>query len=227
MNPSKLLINSILDGDLAACRLNLSGGADANATDDKGIPALAIAASRRNPEIVRALLEYGANMQTKITIPNQIADGPIIHLPTANGSEEVLRLLLIAGANPNDRDATGMTPLMLSAFQGHVRIAALLLDSEAELEAKDSMGYTPLIFAANAGQQKMVEFLLSKGANPNAKDNQNSTPVMFAAQHGFDVIVRRLLTSGADVLARGTHGLTAVDLAVQNKHHETLQILQR
>jgi ankyrin repeat protein len=84
-----------------------------------------------------------------------------------------------------------------------------------------------LIFAANAGQQKMVEFLLSKGANPNAKDNQNSTPVMFAAQHGFDVIVRRLLTSGADVLARGTHGLTAVDLAVQNKHHETLQILQR
>jgi ankyrin repeat protein len=49
---------------------------------------------------------------------------------------------------------------------------------------------------------------------------------MFAAQHGHDNIVRLLLDHGADPSVRGTHGKSASDLAGQNGHESTVQLLK-
>lgn len=53
----------------------------------------------------------------------------------ASGHEEVVRVLLKAGADVSLHNENGHTPLMESASAGHVGIAKLLVDHGAQVNA--------------------------------------------------------------------------------------------
>ena len=88
--------------------------------------------------------------------------------------------MLDEGADPNQRDLKGMTPLMWAAVLGQVEVAGRLLDKGAALNAETGGGSgraanTALTFAAANGNTTMVDFLLSRGAVPDrAADATNS-----------------------------------------------------
>jgi len=80
--------------------------------------------------------------------------------------------MLDEGADPNQRDLKGMTPLMWAAVLGHIEVAGRLLDKGAALNAETggksgSAADTALTFAAANGNTTMVDFLLSRGAVPD------------------------------------------------------------
>jgi len=227
LTPSQRLVNAVAEGDLAAVRAALADGANPNACDRAGCPAVMVAASRAAAAIVHTLLAAGADVHTRRTDRHAgLDDAPLISLPAANGSLETLEAVLSHGATPDASDATGLTPLMCAAFMGHAAIAARLLRQGAGVDARDEKGYTALMFAANAGKADVVDVLLSAGADPNAPDHDRSTPLMFAAQHGFDDCVGRLLARGANPSATGAHGLSAIAFARQNGHHSTEKLLE-
>ncbi len=110
------------------------------------------------------------------------------------------------GANPNARDAIGMTPLHYAAYRGEPAVAEALIAGGADLDVKDSMGMTPLHAAAFQGHPDMVETLLKAGAEVNAKDRAGNTPLHYAVFVKDASTVKLLLASGADgtlVNARG------------------------
>jgi uncharacterized protein len=221
------LINAVLAGKADEVQQVLEEGADANCRDDSGSPAIIIAASRHERDIVKALLSGGADPNITYNNPEKgYKKTPAITFPAANGDLSILSILLSAGADVNARDATGATPLMSAAFMGHEEVIKSLIERGAKTEEKDDNGYTALMFAANAGQVGTTKALLHGRAQVSARDNNGSTPIMFAAQHGYDFVVMLLLSHGADPRAKGNHGLSAIGFAKQNNHAETLRILE-
>jgi ankyrin repeat protein len=220
------LVNALVAGDSAKLAEALKAGADANAVDGRGTPALVIAVSDQNAAQVQLLLDAGADPNTRHTDPaRKLRNASAIQFAASNGSVETLRLLAKAGADLNAADATGLTPLMAAAFMGHADVVDALLKAGAALEARDGDGYTPLIFASNAGKATVVQRLLAAGAAANARARDDSTPIMFAAQSGFDDCVRLLCAAGADPKAVGQHGLSAIGFARQNGHKSTERLL--
>ena len=85
----------------------------------------------------------------------------------SRGTQESAELLLAAGADVNDIDASGSSVLVVAAHSGHGALGRLLLDRGADPNAAGA-GYTALHAAVLRGDAELVRALLAKGADPNA-----------------------------------------------------------
>jgi hypothetical protein len=72
--------------------------------------------------------------------------------------------LLAAGADPNEQDKDGLTPLMNSARYGLTPCVQQLLAAGAQLETADKNGETAFAQAVMAGRDEVVEILRRAGA---------------------------------------------------------------
>ena len=115
--------------------LFLSYGADIHLRNESGETALHGALSAENRDIVRELLDNGANINDIITptVSCDINRGPTnqgaydnlqvgftaLHQAAFLGSENMTRLLLERGADFNIKDKTGMTPLDVACDKQH------------------------------------------------------------------------------------------------------------
>lgn len=99
------------------------------------------------------------------------------------GDDARLRALLKAGADPNVRDADGMTPLVCTAFKGSLDRTAILLDGGADPNGQDILGMTPLHAAAFEGRLEIIRLLLARGASAMARDKWGHDPLFYALQN--------------------------------------------
>lgn len=129
---------------------------------------------------------------------------PLIHAENKDCKPEVVRLLLEAGADPNDCDGFGMFPLMYSR---HVQITRMLLEAGADIHAVEPQGRTALFFSPRAD---IVKLLLEKGANPHVKEQDGATPLMYART---PAVAQALMAAGADSAARTQDGRTVLHCA--------------
>jgi uncharacterized protein len=93
-----------------------------------------------------------------------------LHIVTKRRDVAWLSFLLAKGANPNQRDGSGNTALMLAAQLGFAEGLALLIDRRAQVDLPNSSGETPLIRAVQNRDIAIVRTLLAAGANPNKAD---------------------------------------------------------
>ena len=75
-----------------------------------------------------------------------------------------------SGADLNERDGLGDTPLLFIARQGHYKyrpaeIPSILIKGGADMEAVDQKGLTPLNVSLLAGWQNISELLIGAGAS--------------------------------------------------------------
>jgi hypothetical protein len=80
------------------------------------------------------------------------------------GYQEIVRLLLDAGEDPNRYDPVGVhshsTPLHQAAFAGHRAVAELLVERGAKKDLKDILFQgTPADWAGHAGHNELAEYL--------------------------------------------------------------------
>jgi ankyrin repeat protein len=88
-----------------------------------------------------------------------------------SGNGRITQALIDAGADMNQRDRAGMTPLARACYKGHVSVVQALIEAGADVDPTDENGSTPLIGASSIGNELLVEALIQSGANVNAKDN--------------------------------------------------------
>ena len=124
-------------------------------------------------EVVELLLRLGSN-------PNLLdggGHGPLYSLANeckADTADEVVRLLVEAGANVNaSAGVTKSSALHAAARRGNTRIIASLLSHGADIEAKDSKRHTPLQRAINCRQRAAAHYLLERGASPVLQSRVN------------------------------------------------------
>jgi hypothetical protein len=100
------------------------------------------------------------------------------------GQAGAVSLLLARGADPNQTDAKGQTPLAGVAFKGLIDIASLLVAAGARVDASSADGRTPLGMAAAFNRGSMAEWLLQHGASPDARDASGLRPIDVATAMG-------------------------------------------
>lgn len=84
-----------------------------------------------------------------------------------NNEEEIIKLLE-DGADINEVNDEGITPLVEAVMLNNYNIVKLLLERGASLCTSDK--FVPLIMAANDNNDKMIKLLLENGANVNQLD---------------------------------------------------------
>jgi ankyrin repeat protein len=157
------LIKAAKDGDLPAIQTALAGGDDINGRDKSGATALMWAANGGHAEVVKLLLEKGADVNVK-----RIGDGiTALAVAAQNGHTELVNLLLEKGAEVNAKSSTGVTALILASQNGHTDVVKSLLAAKADINAKASVegkDYTPLSVAKEMGRIQIIELLEKAGA---------------------------------------------------------------
>ncbi len=140
---------------------------------------------------------------------------PILHEAIDKADVEILRKLLLAGADPNCRNSEGDTALKVAVSIGETEKVDALLNAGASPDVLDNYGMTLLAEAALKGKVEVIRFILDRGAEVNAKNTLSSTPIMHAAISGSGETVSALLEAGANVDAVNDNGDTALIFAVR------------
>ena len=120
---------------------------------------LVLAACGRSPEEATKKL---AEMQVPVSPEALIAKTK----DTKN--QDVAKMLVQAGVDPNARQENGMTALMSAAFNGQRDVAKALLEQGAQVNA-DAKGFNALSLAVERGDIAMAELLLKHGAEAKTR----------------------------------------------------------
>lgn len=190
-----------------------------NMTDDAGRTPLYWAVMRGHKNMVKLLLDNGANMKSKYEDRMTV-----LHMAARQGHTEIVELLLASKANVKAKTIHKRTPLHLAAEFGYMDIVKLLLDSGANIQAKDHDEMTPLLYAANKRYIDIVKLLVDNGANIEAKDWGKRTSLHLAADWGQIEIVKLLLDNGADIDAKDEDERTALHLTADSAEYGGIDI---
>lgn len=110
----------------------------------------------------------------------------------AQGYPEIVKILLDAGANPDDSNVHKITPLMYSARYGNLEICKILLDHVADLNVQDVYGMSALIVASRDGHIEVVKELLDAGADPRIITLEGKKALDYAYERGHGQIAKLL-----------------------------------
>jgi ankyrin repeat protein len=265
------LMWAVAEGYTQLTELLIKHGAEVNIRSNSGFTPLLFAARQDHPEIVKILLDAGANVDdamcksgpakriryedlAKTNEDNIDCESNLTALMIASigGFEEVQKLLLERGADPNLIDKGGRSVLH-QGVGSPVAITKALLDNGANpnirlLSPKQGGGYgsrvtmqgaTPLVAAASVNNLEVVLALLDAGADPFMATEQNTTALLMAAGAGTSPadsltdeaivaatkIVKLLVELGADVNEVGPYGWTALHAAAYHGRNEIIRFL--
>jgi ankyrin repeat protein len=194
------LFQAIQKSDASAVKRLLDRGADANARDAEGTPALMAAVLYADANCVKLLLRRSAD-------PNAANKAGATALMWAVPDIAKVKLLIASGANVDARSTNlGRTPLLIAAsYPGSVAVLQLLLDHGADIHAKDRRGMHALGRATLSADVDVVRFLVEHGCDPN--EPGYGTNVRYA-RHYLPTL-EYLLAKGAsvdkDALAMSAH----------------------
>ena len=154
--------------------------------------------------------------------------GAVLTLPDAalTGDVDGMKKLLAAGADANEPDKKGWTPLMNAAAGGKDDAARLLLENKADANAVSPDGDNALILASRSGAAVCIRLLAGAGADLNAPSGKGDTPLLVAVALGHTEAVQALLEKGADPnKARPDNGFTPLMAAASGGHADTVKAL--
>jgi ankyrin repeat protein len=178
--------------------LLLARGADAKDANHFGATALMSAVASGDEKSARLLLKHGANVNAQPTPdePGFVFGGGRSALMWAafRGNLPMMKLLLEAGANPNEIGGMG-TPLSHAAWSGQTAAARLLIERGARVDqAGPRDGFTALHWATSTESRdpSLVQLLLEHKADPNLGGGEpvdaylgvDQTPLMLARRRG-------------------------------------------
>jgi ankyrin repeat protein len=164
-----------------------------------------------NIAIVQLLIQHGVN----VSPANRWGMTPLHYaVSRRHPSEEMVRLLLDAGADLSARARFYDTILHTAAMFGTTSIVELLIKRGAIPTICEADGSTLLHSAARHGAPRTVRIILEAGLNIEATNNSGETPLHIAAQSGQDDNVEVLLQWWANVEATDHLGFTPLLQAV-------------
>jgi len=229
-------------GNAAAAEVLLAHGAKVDARETwHGETALMWAAAESHPAMLKALIAHGADVNAMSAIVHwdrEVTAEPRekwlplggftpLMFAAREGCLECLPILAAAGANLNQADPDGITPMVNSIINGHYDVARFLLDKGADPNLADKTGRAALYAAVDmhtmpasnrpspseAGNEitslDLVKALLAHGADVNAQ-LKTQQPYRTKVDRGNDT----MLTTGTTPMLRAAKAGDTVVIAL-------------
>ncbi|MFO7955892.1 MAG: ankyrin repeat domain-containing protein [Candidatus Brocadiia bacterium] len=224
---NQALLPAVRSGSMRVLKARLAEGADVNVTDEHGDSPLLAAAERSDPEMVRLLIEHGADLH-HVDAGGRTALHRVAGARDADPRQqvEILELLIARGLDPTAREEHGDLPLHGAAYAGNATVVEFLLQRGVPVNATNYSGFTPLHHAAAYGDVEAVKVLIDAGAAFNAPTPWGATPLHRAASMGRSDSARALLEAGADPTLMDNHGRAPIDMARERKYEELVQMME-
>ena len=194
---------------------------DVNLTNRKNQTALEIACRQGEIKVAQMLLDAGADFNIGYPISNALVNkhyelaNLLILLPGINvnkrgvgeksalmnasqdGKNDLVKVLLEKGADPNIVDSDGNSALTLVCKRGRnkTEIAKMLLNAGANINHVDNNGYNALVIATmclKKRSSKIVHVLLDNGANPGQVTNDMTTALYYAVASSHKEMINLL-----------------------------------
>jgi ankyrin repeat protein len=230
------------EGDVAIARLLLEMGADPNLTKHlDGWSALHFAVFDNQAEIIKVLLEYGADvfvhdgwhtpldsairrgkreeasiLYRAVEEKYPAAYGIPLHAAANKGDTATVEALINSGAGINDCDYLQKTPLNWAVGEHRPLLAELILEFHKVESASD---------AAQLSQKETIKVLIEHGADIEAQDVHGDTPLIEATGWGQEDAARVLIEAAANVNAQDLTGWTPLLYAAAGGRVETIRLL--
>ncbi|MCR2745678.1 ankyrin repeat domain-containing protein [Limnobacter parvus] len=225
-----ILHHLVYNGDLAGVRYVLANGTnpDVKATTYRGkVSALRLAIERDKIDVVRELVNCGANLQETWKSPINTEMNPLRYAELS-GKHQIA--ILLKQEQPglaltlNNRD----TDELICAIEGENYLgAAQQLYVQRMLDRHFYKGKTILHLAAIKGDVLAIRYAAARGANLEGKSSSltlSKTPLIHAIKHGHVDAVRELLGHGANPNAK-IGNRKAIDYAVTRGNNTIINLI--
>lgn len=185
--------------------------------------ALHLAVTERLPEMVRVLMEYGANARAGV-YPHRDATSPLT-IAVERGYNEIVAIILEAEQRSRDtksgvRGAPAPEDLFRAIASGDTEraIAMMTADSGLIRTCLPQSGWMPLHVAARTLDARLAEWLLEHGAPAHPRGWHEITPLDMAAhasahetREKFETVAKLLLARGAEMTPAAAAALGDAD----------------
>jgi len=177
---------------------------------------LHLAAEKGHLEVCKALLKVGAN-----PIATNNKGWNAMHFAASNGKVEIIEMLLAYKQLIDSKGDNELTPLLLAARAGQLKVCEVLLKAGANPFATHKDGWNAMHFAVSKGNTNLVKMLLKHQQLIDVKTGDGATPLNLTVSryHPGPVpkeyldVCKTLLEAGADQGATGKNGWTVMHMA--------------
>ena len=187
------LFSAALAGKSDIVEMLICSGADINHKDDNGTNALLYVCSQEENmvdygDVVRILLRNGIETGTDFDCSGLVSAAQHNH-------HTIVEALLESGLDPDQRDYSGTTALLVACEKGREKIVEVLLAHKAKVNKLEypqqktdhySRFYAeqiPLCVSTKNGHSTITKMLLDNGACVNVLDSKGMTPVAYAVDY--------------------------------------------
>lgn len=156
--------------------------------------------------------------------PLVVKNKSILH-SIAKGDAADVRNHLLLGADVNEQNKQGWTPLHFAAVRGQTECARVLIENGADMNPLTGTEKTPLHFAAERNFLELAKLLVGNGANLGARDDEGWSPLHYAAEKDRVELAAYLIAQGAEVDMPSTRGGTPLHEASASASPEMINLL--
>ncbi|KAF5133093.1 Ankyrin repeat domain-containing protein 17 [Metarhizium anisopliae] len=154
------------------------------------------------------------------------------------GRVGLVKLLLLAQADVNERDRAGQTPLLRAQSKRHLPVAEILIKAGADVNEKGYMynngdqatRVTPLMYASAENDEIFARLLIQNGAKVDTICYERErgvlveTALTIASRHGHEAMARFLIENGA-LDGDWDMDVNALAPAAENGHIDVVTLL--
>lgn len=196
INMANFFTNACFMGDIETVKkliplVNIEG-------DFYGGTGLTLASSKGHIEIIKLLLERGADINKVNSF-----DENAIMCACKNGHLDVVNYLILKGADVNHTNYGGETALLATCRYEIVEDTTEKIDRYI----------------------KIIKLLLVNGANINHVNENGYTALMLACQRGNKEIAKLLILNGCDVNCRNSKGISSFILSFNDKSNDIAKLI--
>lgn len=187
---------------------------------DPLVSALCQAINHGDVQQARGLLAQRPNVNGR----NEEGNTPMHYAITSN-NEDMLRLLLAAGASSKGSGWTALPALFQAASTGKLGIAKVLLENGADINEKSITGQPYFVDVLDGGNISGIEFLLKEGASSTTESPSGRSVLVQAVKKDNLEIVTLLLKYGANISASDITGSSLLAIAAEKKDLSMTKLL--
>lgn len=195
-----------------------------DARNHRGRTPFSVAAEYANIDMLAWLHAEGINLAAKDDLGRTA-----LHWGVAEGSRErsleAVCLMLDGGANPDETDDQGVTPLMEAVRTGNVAMVRLLLDRFADPMKLSKREHCAFSLACVDGNCEMIEVMLACKVLPNPPLPPGRTLFHLLVVTGRADVLDLLAARGGNVNAADADGATPLHLAIAEGKDEVIRVL--
>ncbi len=248
---ARMLREAVAKENIIKLRGLLPFVADVNPVYEDGFTPLWYAAIKGRTDIAEMLLSAGANPMArdknkkslltycietrKFDLANRLIERKaalsvqesnyLLQKGVAIGDAELVRVVLNAGGNVNQKFDDGVSAIWVAAFNNNREMVQVLAAAGANINIKDNEGRTILMWAIENNRKELAQILLANGANANLLDDKKRTALSIAIEKNNFAMVDLLLRYKAQVNLKDDNGNTPLLIATATGNLPMVQVL--